>query len=220
MTGTNCQEEKLLAVERTEEYAKELITERNAIFCGYARLARRTYGHPKQPGAITMHEYTATVCATCWATAGWFVCEGDSDRMKKKRRHWFCLSCDHMYNGRDGSRNCSIRYGVEKKDVTLSRPFPYLKPPGRAGEVDAFFTSSRLTTNVVDDNMPFKVVEVETTYHMVVRIRKFIVQGNVEASMSLGGAWKESYNDTDGNADPRYNEQLKIVDVLNDTRCM
>ena len=68
--------------------------------------------------------------------------------------------------------------------------------------------------------MPFKVVEVETTYHVVVRIRKFIIQGNVESSMSLGGAWKRAYNDRDGNADPRYNEQLKIVDVLNDTRCM
>ena len=61
-----------------------------------------------------------------------------------------------MYNWREGGPVLSLRYGAVQKDVAQWRefPMPYIRPPGPAGEVDAFFASMRLTTHVIGDNLP------------------------------------------------------------------
>ena len=65
---------------------------------------------------------------------------------------------------------------------------PQAGHPGQVGEVEAFFTSWRLTTNVIDDNLPYEVHKYGTNSCAVVStcglfesIKRCINKDNVEA---------------------------------------
>ena len=61
---------------------------------------------------------------------------------------WFCGRCKHVYDWREGSRILSLRHGLEPNEVALYRAFPMPK-----GEVETFFATMRLATNISDNNL-------------------------------------------------------------------
>ena len=107
---------------------------------------------------------------------------------KNKGSSWFCARCGHIYKWRHGSRNLSLRYGSEQDDVSLYKAFqmPQAVQPGQLGEVEPFFTSLRLTPNVMDNHLPYEVQtdgasshRVETTCGMIQRIKTVMTRDNV-----------------------------------------
>ena len=77
--------------------------------------------------------------------------------------------------------------------------------------VETFFTTVRLTTNLIDGNKLFAEDEGDKCrymYEMIECLRCFINVHNLKAFSSMGHAWKRDFNDRVAKVDPEYKKTL------------
>ena len=96
-----------------------------------------------------------------------------------------------------------LRHGPE---VALYRVFPM-----QMGEVETFFNTLRLTTNISDNNSSGS--EGEATYGTAPGISS--TKSNVKALTSMDGSWRSAFNDTVGRVLPKQNDTCPRLEVMN-----
>ena len=114
-----------------------------------------------------------------------------------------------MYKRREGSRMLSLIHGSRQNDVALYGAYPI-----PTGEVETFFTTMRLATNLSVGDRP--VGEggsggehgAQASSDMIGSLGHVIIKDNVKALMSMGDAWRKAFNEPHKNKSPH----LEIVE--------
>ena len=91
------------------------------------------------------------------------------------------------------------------------------------GEVETFFDTMRLTTNISDNNLHLGEEEksshsgAEATNGMIESIRNLISEDNVQALTSMEDAWTSAFNDWKAPVHPNYEDPCQRLEVVGES---